>query len=333
MFSNTSGNSASKTPAQTVFPQHAMLRDIALVVVGSLFIALTAQISIQIPIGPVPITGQTFGVLLIGALLGSRLGALSSVLYIAEGLQFPVYANATFGWAVLTGATGGYLLSFPIAAFLVGWLAERGWDRRPAKLLLAMVAGNIIIYLFGVPWLINSIEGTTLSQGLQWGLIPFIPGDLAKIFAATSLVPAGWIGLNALKVGANQSLDEDTTFSSLQIGRETTVAAFILLISGVIAFFSVSTNYGLAIIISGGITISAFQLLNRGYLSSAITQIIVFASASFGGLVALVHLVSFEDQLKISNTDLVVIIGIFASIILLVSLIPKMKKETVPKEN
>ena len=180
MFSNTSGNSASKTLAQTVFPQHAMLPDIALVVVGSLFIALTAQISIQIPIGPVPITGQTFGVLLIGALLGSRLGALSSVLYIAEGLQFPVYANATFGWAVLTGATGGYLLSFPIAAFLVGWLAERGWDRRPAKLLLAMIAGNIIIYLFGVPWLINSIEGTTLSQGLQWGLIPFIPEILPK---------------------------------------------------------------------------------------------------------------------------------------------------------
>ena len=333
MLSYTSGNNTGETLSQAVFPQNIMLRNITLIVIGSLFIALTAQISIQIPIGPVPITGQTFGVLLIGALFGSRLGALSAVLYIAEGLQFPVYANATSGWSILTGATGGYLLSFPIAAFLVGWLSERGWDRRPGTLLLAMVAGNIIIYLFGVPWLINSIEGTTLSQGLQWGLIPFIPGDLAKIFAATSLVPAGWIGLNALRIGTNQSLDEELALSSLQIGRETTIAAFILLISGVIAFFSVSTNYGLTIIISGVITVSSFQLLNRGYLSSGITQIIVFTSASFGGLVALVHLVSFEDQLKMSNTDLEVIIGIFASIILLISLIPKMKKETVHKEN
>jgi len=112
-----------------------------------------------------------------------------------------------------------------------------------------------------------------------------------------------------------------------------TVAAFVLLASGVIAFFSVSTNYGLAIIVSGFMTVSAFQLLLRAYLSVAITQIIVFTSASFGGLVALVHLVSFEDQLKMSSTDIEVIVGIFASIVLLISLIPKIHKKTAPKEN
>jgi len=333
MLSYTSGNITGKTLSQAVFPQNIMLRNIALIVIGSLFIAFTAQISIQIPIGPVPITGQTFGVLLIGALFGSRLGALSTVLYIAEGLQFPVYANAASGWSVLTGATGGYLLSFPIAAFLVGSLSERGWDRRPGTLLLAMVAGNIVIYLFGVPWLINSIEGTTLNQGLQWGLIPFIPGDLAKIFVATALVPTGWVGLNAARIGTERSLYGESITPALQIGRMATVAAFVLLASGVIAFFSVSTNYGLAIIVSGFMTVSAFQLLLRAYLSVAITQIIVFTSASFGGLVALVHLVSFEDQLKMSSTDIEVIVGIFASIVLLISLIPKIHKKTAPKEN
>tara|TARA_B100000029_G_scaffold516440_1_gene629856 strand:+ start:3614 stop:4615 length:1002 start_codon:yes stop_codon:yes gene_type:complete len=332
MFSNSYRNNANEALTQTLFPQQTMLRNIVLVVIGSLFIALTAQISIQIPIGPVPITGQTFGVLLIGALLGSRLGSLSAILYIVEGLQFPVYANATFGWSVLTGATGGYLLSFPIAAFLVGWLSERGWDRKPGTLLLAMIAGNIIIYLFGVPWLINSIEGTSFNQGLQWGLIPFIPGDLAKIFVATALVPAGWVGLNSAGIGTNRSLGIDSTSSILQIGREAKLATFVLLISGFIAFFSVSTNYGISIIISGIMTVSAFQLLHRSYISSALSQIIAFAGASFGGLVALVHLISFEDQLKIANTDVVVIVGIFTAIVILISLVPKFQDETITKE-
>lgn len=167
-----------------------LLASAALVVVGSVLTALAAQVSIPLPFTPVPITGQTFAVLLVGAALGSRRGAASMALYLAEGLAgLPVFAGGKAGLAVLLGPTGGYLIGFIAAAFVTGWFAERGWDRRPLTTALAMVLGNVVIYLFGVSWL-SVFVGVAKAPLL--GMIPFLPGDLLKIVLATIALPGAW---------------------------------------------------------------------------------------------------------------------------------------------
>jgi len=167
-----------------------LLASAALVVVGSVLTALAAQVSIPLPFTPVPITGQTFAVLLVGAALGSRRGAASMALYLAEGLAgLPVFAGGKAGLAVLLGPTGGYLIGFIAAAFVTGWFAERGWDRRPLTTTLAMVLGNVVIYLFGVSWL-SVFVGVAKAPLL--GMIPFLPGDLLKIVLATIALPGAW---------------------------------------------------------------------------------------------------------------------------------------------
>lgn len=164
--------------------------NIALIVAGSLLTALAAQVSIPLPFTPVPITGQTFAVLLVGAVLGSRRGAASMALYVAEGLAgLPVFAGGKAGLAVLLGPTGGYLLGFIVAAFVTGWLAERGWDRRPLTTALAMVLGNVVIYLFGVSWLAAFVG---IERAPLLGMVPFIPGDILKIVLATVALPGAW---------------------------------------------------------------------------------------------------------------------------------------------
>ncbi len=143
----------SVTLMDAVFPKKGLLRDAALIVGFSCLTALLAQISFWI--GPVPITGQTLAVLLAGALLGSCRGALSQLSYLAIGATAIPYWFALGGppgIARLLGPTGGYLIGFVAAAFVVGWLAERGWDRRLWTAVLAMVIGNITIYIFGLPW-------------------------------------------------------------------------------------------------------------------------------------------------------------------------------------
>ena len=160
----------------------------ALVVAFSVFVALTARV--QIPLWPVPITLQTFGVLFTGALLGSRRGALALLLYLVEGaVGLPVFAGGA-GVAYMLGPTGGYLISYPIAAGLVGLLAERGWDRRPAWMVLAMVLGNLVIYALGVVWL--SVYLGDLRTALVQGMLIFVVGDLLKIAIATLALPGGW---------------------------------------------------------------------------------------------------------------------------------------------
>lgn len=174
--------------ADQIFKQNSLLKDALLIIGGSLLVALAAQISI--PLQPVPITGQTFGVLLIGMLLGPWRGAAALMLYLAEGaLGLPFFAGGTGGYAILTGATGGYLIGFVFAAFVTGWLAQLGWDRNFFKTALIMLAGNIILYVPGLIWL-----GTVLpdTDALQIGLIPFIPGDLFKLAVATALMPSLW---------------------------------------------------------------------------------------------------------------------------------------------
>ena len=177
--------------AEALWPRSGIAREAALVLGGSLLVALTAQVAVTLPFSPVPVTGQTFGVLLVGALLGSRRGALSLLAYLGEGaLGLPVLAGGTGGLARLAGPTGGYLVGFVAAAFVVGWLGERGWDRRLPTASAAMLLDNAVIYFLGLPWLARFVG---LEQALTLGLLPFIPGDLLKIALAALALPGGWI--------------------------------------------------------------------------------------------------------------------------------------------
>jgi biotin transport system substrate-specific component len=171
------------------------LADAVLILGSSLLTALMARVEIPLPFTPVPITGQTFAVLLVGAALGSRRGALSMAVYLLEGaLGLPVFAGGAAGLARLRGPTGGYLIGFIAAAFVTGWLAERGWDRRPATTALAMLTGNAVIYLFGLPWLAWFVGGFLGPKGaLALGLLPFVPGDLLKLLLATLAFPSVWL--------------------------------------------------------------------------------------------------------------------------------------------
>ena len=164
--------------------------DIGLIIAGSVLIALSAQLSFQI--GPVPITGQTFGVLVVGALLGWQRGGAAVITYLLEGgMGLPVFAGGAAGWPTFAGPTGGYLVGFVPAAALVGWLAQLGWDRRFITTVFAMILGNLVIYLFGVPWL-RAVLAVGWEQAFAFGLTPFIAGDLIKVVAAAVALPLGW---------------------------------------------------------------------------------------------------------------------------------------------
>ncbi|MDP8957311.1 MAG: biotin transporter BioY [Actinomycetota bacterium] len=164
------------------------------VVAGSLFIAGLAQVSIRLPFTPVPITGQTLGVLLVGASLGPFLGTAAVGLYLLEGaIGLPFFAGGESGVSVLgaASATGGYLWGFVLAATLVGWLARRGWDRSIRSSIGAMFLGEVVIYAVGVPWLMSAVN-LPLSQGLEKGLYPFVIGDTIKLLIAAGVLPAVW---------------------------------------------------------------------------------------------------------------------------------------------
>ncbi|GGM93967.1 biotin biosynthesis protein BioY [Thermus composti] len=184
--------------AKTLWPERTLLRDLLLVLGGSLFVALTARIAIPLPFSPVPITGQTLGILLVGAALGSRLGFLALLAYLLKGaMGLPVFAGGTGGITQILGPTGGFLLAFPLAAGLVGLLVERlGLDRSFLGTLLAMLLGNALLYLVGLPWLAAWLTGagkfTGLGGLLAMGLFPFIPGDLVKAVLAALLLPTAW---------------------------------------------------------------------------------------------------------------------------------------------
>jgi len=183
------------TLAGAVFPQTGLLRDALLVLGFSALIAVSARISI--PMWPVPITGQTFAVLLAAAALGRVRGVAALVAYIGEGmLGLPVFAGGANAWTVsasgatyLFGPTAGYLAGFVVAAFVTGWLAELGWDRSMWRAELAMVAGNLIIYMFGVSWLASLIG---LERAVTGGLVPFLVGDIIKVVLAAHALPGTW---------------------------------------------------------------------------------------------------------------------------------------------
>lgn len=167
-------------------------RDAALVVAAAALTALCAQISFYLPGNPVPVTGQTFAVLLTGTALGANRGAAAMLLYILIGIVgLPVYADGDHGIDVITGASGGYLVGFLIAGWVVGRLAEARLDRRPATALPLFLIGSAIIYVIGVPWLAVSAD-QSLSWAISNGFTDFIPGDLVKAAAAAAVLPAAW---------------------------------------------------------------------------------------------------------------------------------------------
>jgi biotin transport system substrate-specific component len=174
------------------FPRAAgWLRDLVLILLGALFVAALAQVEIPLPFTPVPVTGQTFGVLLVGAALGSRRGALSLVSYLSMGIVgLPFFAGGAHGWNIVTGATGGYLIGFVIAAYVVGLLAERGLERSLRTSIIPFLIGMVIIYACGVAWL--TVVLGSLGKALVSGLIPFLIGDGIKLVAAALVLPAAW---------------------------------------------------------------------------------------------------------------------------------------------
>jgi len=161
-----------------------------LIVLASVVTALAAQIAIPVLWSPVPITGQTFAVLLSGAVLGMRRGFLAQILYLAEGaIGLPVFAGGAAGAAVFAGPTAGYLIAFPFAAAVTGALAERGWDRRFVTMLAAMLLGSVVIFALGLALLSRFVPA---SQLLSTGLLPFVPGDIIKSSLAALAFPAAW---------------------------------------------------------------------------------------------------------------------------------------------
>ena len=196
-------------------------RDVTLIILFTLITAAAARISVHLPFTPVPITGQTLAVLLAGATLGSRRGAAAMVLYAVGGSQFNIFAggsDAVFHWqagssgyilGITSGssgflwnlASGGYIVGFIPAAFVVGFLCERGWDTK-SWIMVAMLAGNVVLY---VPGLIQLSLFVPDNKVMEYGLYPFIAGDMIKLYIAAISVPAAW-GLFNL----TQERDDDT---------------------------------------------------------------------------------------------------------------------------
>lgn len=189
-------------PAGIALRIGARSRGLALAAAGALLIALSAAaVSIRLADNPVPISGQTFGVLLVAGALGLRRGLAATALYVAIGvIGFPAFAEGKGGLGVIAsvndgrlvlGATGGYLLGFVLASALVGRLAQRGWDRRLPGALAAMALGNLAIYTVGLPWL-AAATGFSPAETIAKGLVPFLLGDTVKLVLAAGVLPAAW---------------------------------------------------------------------------------------------------------------------------------------------
>ncbi len=168
-----------------------VLRNVILAIAGTLLLTLSAKV--QVPFWPVPMTMQTFAVLVIGIIFGPRLGVATVALYLAEGVMgLPVFAGTPaqgIGLAYMMGPTGGYLVGFLASAALVGFLARKGWDRSVPLTLAAMVLGTAVIFLFGLTWL-SSLIG--FNTAIQAGLLPFLPAEAFKITLGAAILPVGW---------------------------------------------------------------------------------------------------------------------------------------------
>lgn len=172
---------------------HNRARHLALILIGTALIALSARVYILVPGNPVPFTGQTFGVLLAAGALGFRRGVAATVIYLLLGaIGLPVYAEGKHGIEVLYGATGGYLVGFVLASAIVGRLAELGWDRNLLGGIGAMLIGSAVIYAVGVPWLAVVAFAGDIRQAIGAGLLPFLLWDAVKLTLAAATFPAAW---------------------------------------------------------------------------------------------------------------------------------------------
>jgi biotin transport system substrate-specific component len=174
-----------------------MARDVALVLGGSMVIAASAQVSMHTAWTNIPVTGQTFGVLLVAATLGMHRGAAAVIAYLMEGgMGLPVFAGGAAGWPVFATASGGYLVAFVAGAMIVGWLSDHGWMKRPLTAAASVLLGETVILLCGALWLVQShgFEGAMLR-----GYIPFVPGAVVKVALATAALPMSWKALAAIQ--------------------------------------------------------------------------------------------------------------------------------------
>jgi len=189
--------SRTLTLADVAAPRAHLLMQVTLVVLASLVTALAAQVEIRLPWTPVPITGQSFAVLLSGVVLGARRAFLAQMLYLLEGCAgLPVFSGGAAGFLHLVGPSGGYLVGFPFAALATGLLAERAWDRKPLTMFATMLAGSAVIFALGLAQLARFMP---LDQVLQAGLLPFLPGDLIKSGIAAGVFPLVWRGVQRLE--------------------------------------------------------------------------------------------------------------------------------------
>lgn len=187
-----------KTLYELLFQQRTVLLDVFMILTSVVFMAGMANI--QIPLWPVPITMQTFGIFTVAFFFGSRKGLIAIVSYVLAGLLgFGVFAGYKSGLKVILGASGGYIIGFLFMVFIVGWMIEKGYGRTRKSILLCMLIGEIILYAFGLAglWLWLGEEATILKT-LQFGLFPFIIGDTLKALMATALFPYLWHGAEKL---------------------------------------------------------------------------------------------------------------------------------------
>jgi biotin transport system substrate-specific component len=170
------------TLSTAVLARSTWLSEAILLGAGVLLVALSAQVSFHLPGTPVPISGQTFAVLLVGSAYGATRGVATIALYLLVGIVgLPVFSSGTSGWEQVSGATGGYLVGMLVAAGVAGLLAQRGLDRKISSAVASMLTGNVVIYVFGLAWLYH-----------EAGLYPFVVGDLLKVYLAGALLPGAW---------------------------------------------------------------------------------------------------------------------------------------------
>lgn len=196
------------TLADRIFSRSLIL-DAVLVAAGAALTAVAAQIAV--PLWPVPITGQTLAVILVGLTLGAVRGGASMVLYALLGIVgLPVFSEHSAGWHVVAGPTGGYIVGFVLSAVLTGWLAQRAWDRKVLRSLLATLAGTVVTFLVGLPWLAAYLGAVgapnDLNSVLQAGLYPFIIGGLVKAVLGAGIISLAWV---AVRASDRRKADED----------------------------------------------------------------------------------------------------------------------------
>jgi biotin transport system substrate-specific component len=196
----SSNVASTPTLSTAVLTRSTWLTEAILVAAGVLLVALSAQLTVHLPGTPVPISGQTFAVLLVGSAYGATRGVATIAAYLLVGIVgLPVFSSGTSGWEQVTGATGGYLVGMLVAAGVTGMLAQHRWDRKLSSAVASMLTGNVVIYVFGLAWLYHELPNATFQSTLAAGLYPFVVGDLLKTYLAGALLPGAWTLVRKVK--------------------------------------------------------------------------------------------------------------------------------------